>query len=123
MKSAKRFLKSASFAGRGLVKVWREEPNFRWEVLMAILVIILASLLKVGLLAMALLVITCILVIALEILNTMVEIMSDVLRPRLNDYIKHVKDLTAAAVSIAALGAIIIGLLILLPPLIKLLWQ
>lgn len=123
MKSAKRFLKSASFAGHGLAKVWHDEPNFRWEVLIAVLVIILAVLLKVSFLGTALIIMTCAMVIALEIINTMIELISDVLKPRLSEYVKYIKDLTAAAVAVAALGSIGVALFLLLPPLINLLWQ
>jgi diacylglycerol kinase (ATP) len=123
MNSAKRFLKSATFAGRGLAKVWRDEPNFRFEAMMAILVVILALLLKVNFVGIAVIIMTCSMVIALEIINTMIELISDVLKPRLDEYVKYIKDLTAAAVAVSALGSIGVALFLLLPPLISLLWQ
>jgi diacylglycerol kinase len=118
----KRFLKSVKFALRGVAKAWREEPNFRWELITTFIVIILALFLKVDFIGVAVIIMTCSVVIALELFNTMIELMSDVLKPRLDQYVKHIKDLTAAAVAIAALGSIGVALCLLLPPLWRLLW-
>jgi len=123
MNSAKRFLKSVSFAGRGIAKAWRDEPNFRWEITAALVAILAALLLKVSYVGVAVIIMTCSFVIALELINTMIEMISDVLKPRLDEYVKHIKDLTAAAVAVAALGSIGVAIFLLLPLIINLLWQ
>ena len=122
MNSVKRFLKSTAFARRGLAKAWHDEPNFRWESIIALTVIAAALLLKVSFIGIAIIIMTCSLVIALELINTMIELISDVLKPRLDQYVKQIKDLTAAAVAITALGSIGVALFLLLPPIINLLW-
>ena len=60
------------------------------------------------------------LLLILEIINTIFERLLDLLKPRLHQYVKDIKDMTAAAVFISSLAAIIIGLIIFLPPLIQL---
>ncbi|MCX6792404.1 MAG: diacylglycerol kinase [Candidatus Falkowbacteria bacterium] len=123
MNSAQRFLKSVNFAGRGIAKAWHDEPNFRWEIITAFIVILSALLLKVDFIGVAVIILTCSMVIALELINTMIELISDVLKPRLDQYVKYIKDLTAAAVAVAAVGSIGVALFLLLPPIINLLWQ
>ncbi len=123
MKRVIRFARSASFAGRGLRKAWHEEANFRLEVAAALLVIVAAILLDISQLGIAVLIMTCATVIALELVNTMIELISDVLKPRLDQYIAHIKNLMAAAVAVASLGSIGVAACLLVPPLIRILWQ
>jgi len=54
-------------------------------------------------------------VLVLELLNTIFEHLSDILKPRLHHYINIIKDLMAAAVLLASLGAIVVGLIIFWP--------
>jgi diacylglycerol kinase (ATP) len=50
-----------------------------------------------------------------EALNTAIEFLSDATSPEFNPLVKKAKDVAAGAVLISALGAIIIGLLVLGP--------
>jgi diacylglycerol kinase len=54
-----------------------------------------------------------------EFVNTSVEAVVDLLSPDIHPLAKVAKDVAAAAVLIAALAAVVIGLLILGPPLWK----
>ena len=66
-------------------------------------------------------VVLCIgLVITLELINSAIENMSDFVSPEKNDIIKKVKDLSAAAVFIAAICSAIVGIIIFLPKIIVL---
>jgi diacylglycerol kinase len=123
MKHLSRFSNSVVHAVSGLSRAWREEPNFRWESAAAILVIAGGLILKVSLAELALLILTSTMVMALELVNTMVEIVSDMLKPRLDSYIKNIKDVTAAAVALAAIGSLGVAACILVPPIINLLWR
>jgi len=55
------------------------------------------------------------LVILMELINSAVERITDVLKPRLDSYVKEIKDIMAAAVMLASVIAIIVGLIIFLP--------
>jgi diacylglycerol kinase len=123
MKAFKHFLKSLGFASRGLQKAWHDESSFRGEVFAAFIVILAALLLRISLTALAVIVMTSFFVISLELINTMVESMSDMLKPRLDQYVKQIKDLAAAAVAVAAVGSIGVALCILVPPIARLFWQ
>lgn len=122
MNEIKHFLKNVRFAGQGLAKAWRHEPNFRSEIVAAVLVIFVGYLLDIGPVALAVLFITSMIVIALELVNTMVEGVADMLKPRLDEQVKHIKDVSAAAVAVAAIGSIGVALCLLVPPIVNLLW-
>ena len=116
--------KSFRYAGRGLLKAWREETNFRIEVLATVLVLVLALVLRLGSLRFAILGLTCGFVLTLELINTMIENISDLLKPRLDQYVKEVKDISSAAVLVAALSSLVVACCLLLPPLCQLIsWQ
>jgi len=55
------------------------------------------------------------LVILMEIINSAIERITDVLKPRLDNYVKEIKDIMAAAVMLASVIAIIVGLIIFIP--------
>lgn len=60
------------------------------------------------------------LILVLELINATFEKMVDVLKPRIHSYVEIIKDLMAAAVLFASLGAAVIGLVIFVPHFIKL---
>jgi diacylglycerol kinase len=51
----------------------------------------------------------------MELLNTALEYFTDLLKPRLNHYVKLVKETMAAAVLVTALTAVVVGLMIFIP--------
>lgn len=54
-------------------------------------------------------------VLVLELVNSVVERITDFLRPEHNEQVKLVKDLMAAIVLLASIGAVVIGVMIFLP--------
>ncbi len=60
-------------------------------------------------------------VFALEIVNTAVESVVDLVSPDYHDLAKHAKDCAAGAVYIAALGSIVVALIVYIPRLFALL--
>lgn len=124
MTIVQRLIKSFQYAGRGIYQAWKQELNFRIEVTTAAIVLLLSLWLNLGVVKISILVLTCGFVLALELVNTMIEHISDVLKPRLDNYVRQIKDLSSAAVLVAAVIALIIGICLLLPPLWQLLsWQ
>jgi len=107
-----RLFKSFIYAGRGLVKIFKEEQNFKIEVLLAIVALTLAWWSKFNYLELAILVLAIGLVLLMEVVNSAVELISDVLKPKLDHYVKTIKDMVATAVLIASLLAVVIGLLL-----------
>ena len=101
----KRLFKSFKDALRGLAQVFRSEQNFRIQVAIALMVIILAFYfpLKTWEIILTILMIT--MVLTMELINTMIEYFIDLVKPRMHHYVFLIKDMMAAAVLVTALGA------------------
>jgi len=120
MISLKRFFKSVRDAFRGLRFTFKNEQNFRIQILCVIIVTAAAIFFPLKVWEVILLILLMILVLAMELLNTALEYFTDLLKPRLHHYVFIIKDVMAAAVLITALGAAAIGTIIFLPHFIKL---
>jgi len=111
--------RSFYFAWQGVRQAWRQEKNFRLEAAISLAALALGSYLDVGLVSLALIILCCVLVLTFELLNTALEATIDLFTPDYHPLAKIAKDAAAAAVLLACLGAALIGLLLLGPPL----WQ
>ena len=114
----KHLQQSFGHAFKGLFYVWRVEQNFRLQVTAAIVIVIVGLVLKIDALEFALLILVTLIVLVLELLNTIFEHLLDIVKPRLHSYVKIMKDIMAAAVLISSIAAIIVGVLIFLPHLL-----
>lgn len=114
-----RFLKSFRYASRGLVRVFREEQNLQAQSALAVIALALAAYFRVSPAEWAVLAVLIGLVMVTEILNSAVERMADALRPRLDHYVKEIKDIMAAAVMLASVIALAVGAIIFLPYILK----
>jgi len=110
-----RLLKSFAYSIKGLTRVIREEQNLKIQLIAGAAALLLAWLLAIKTWEWAVLIIMITLVFLAEVINSAIERVTDVLRPRINDYVKEIKDIMAAAVMITALASIIVGILIFLP--------
>lgn len=107
----------ASFAAafQGLVWALRTQQNLRIHAAAAILVTILGFLLQIPLISAAVLALTMAFVISLELANTAIEAVVDLLSPEYHPLAGRAKDVAAAAVLVASMGAVAVGSLILGP--------
>ncbi len=115
----KRLFKSFKYAINGLIKIFKEEQNLRIQFFLGLIVLILAFFYKIEKTELLLIVFSIGLVLLMETINSAVERVADLLRPRINIYIKEIKDITAAAVMIASIISLIIGITIFWPYLLK----
>ena len=111
----RRLFKSFIYAFRGLFKTFKEEQNLQIQSLAALIIMLLAWFFQVNRPEWCLLILVISLVILAEIINSAVERVTDVLKPRINSYVKEIKDIMAAAVMLASLTAVIVGLIIFYP--------
>jgi len=111
----KRFAKSLKHALDGLAYAMAHEKNFRLEILFAILVLGLIFLLQVKSWETIVLILMIMWVLVLELINTVLERVVDILKPRIHPYAHLIKDLMAAAVLISAIVAVVVGILIFAP--------
>jgi len=111
---------SLRYAAQGLVYALASQRNFRLQVVLGILALILGLWLGLDLLELGVLVLTVAAVLVLELLNTATEAAVDLAIGRqFHPLARIAKDCAAAAVLVAALASILIALLLLSPPL----WQ
>lgn len=116
--SLRRWWRSAGFAWQGLAAVWRSQPNFRIEVLAALLAVTAALWLRASLPPILL---CCALVLSLEVVNTAVEALTDLVSPQRHPLAKLAKDAASGAVLLASFFSLLVGLAVLGPALWRLL--
>jgi diacylglycerol kinase len=110
-------LASFRYAFAGWAEVLRSQPNARIHAAMTAAVLGLAAWLRLGRGEWSVLVLTVGLVWVAECVNTAVEAAVDLASPGRHPLARAAKDAAAAAVLVAALAAVAVGLLVLGPPL------
>lgn len=110
-------MRSFGYAFEGLASVLRTQPNFWVHLTAAVAALGLGLWLRLSAVELALLVLTCALVLAVESINTALEAMCDLVSLEYHPLIKRAKDISAAAVLMSALAAVVVGLLLFVPPL------
>ena len=115
------FGKSFRDALSGLRIVYARESNFRVETAIAICMGLTAYILGFSYTSWTILLFLIVFILALEIVNTAIEHLVDLLKPRLHDQIKIIKDMMAGAVLVSSFGAVVIGTMLFAPFFIELL--
>ena len=111
----KRLLKSFKYAQKGFIKTWREEQNLQIQSMVATLILFLSYYLGLNRMEWIVIILLIGLVMLMELANSAVERIADVLKPRINSYVKEIKDISAAAVMFSSLIAVIVGIMIFWP--------
>jgi len=104
----------------GLWFALKNEQSFRAQLFLAVVAFALMLVLPLVLWEIIVILIMIFLVLSLELINTTAEKIVDLFRPEITRQAKMIKDLMAAAVLLASLGALIIGCLIFLPKIMAL---
>lgn len=115
---SKRF-KSFEYAFNGLKILIREEHNSRIHILAAMAAVIAGLFFQLSAIEWVAIVLAIGWVIALEIINSAIENISDFVSPGQNEMIKKIKDLSAAGVLVGAITAVIIGLIVFVPKIME----
>lgn len=118
--SFRALIRSFRYAFRGLQFVWMQEQNFRIQTFVAMVVVVGMIIFHVHPWEAIALIFVMTMVLIMELLNTIVEHIIDILKPRLHHYIGTLKDMMAAAVVLASFAAVIVGVIIFLPYFISL---
>ena len=121
-KGIKKFLNSFTYPIKGLKYAYRNEQNLVFDIGMALLVVIAGFLFKVSVTEWALLALTIGMVLSLELVNTAIEAVVDLVTEEYHPLAKVAKDTSAAAVFVCAIAAVVVGLIIFLPKVIDLLF-
>ncbi len=111
----KKFLKSLGHAIDGLSYALAHEKNFRIEIVVAILVISFIFIFRVKSWEAIVLILMIMWVLIAELINTVLERVVDILKPRIHPYAHLIKDLMAGAVLISSVVAVVVGIIIFYP--------
>ncbi len=101
------FFEAFSFALRGLMYAIARERNIRIHVVIGTVIVFImiffnipTGALLIGILAMAL-------ILALEMLNTAFELLADIVHPKYSIVVRNAKDVSAGAVLVGVIGAVV----------------
>ena len=108
-------LKSVKYAIKGAFILIKTEASIKIQVLLAIIINIAGFVFNISSTEWILQSLAIGLVIGIEGLNTAIEAIADFIHPEHNNKIGHIKDVSAGAVFIASISAVIVGLIIYLP--------
>ncbi len=112
MNRIKKFGMSFVYAGRGIAYCIRHERNIRIHIVALLYVLYFSSFYAFSKAEYALLVLTCAVVMGLELINTAIEVVIDKVSPRFNVFAMMGKDIAAGAVLVGAIGSVIIGVIL-----------
>jgi len=111
-------LRSFQYATRGVAELLRSQHNARIHALATVCVVGAGLLLGVSALEWCALILAVIAVWSAEALNTALEFLCDVVSPEFHPLVAKAKDVAAAGVLLSAIGAALVGLLVLGPRLL-----
>lgn len=114
----KKRIKSFGFAFTGLYELVKSEPNARIHLAATICAVCTGFLLRISNTEWCIVSMAIALVWATEAFNTVIEKIADHLFPEYHETARIVKDLSAGAVLVCAIAALICGLIIFLPKLV-----
>jgi diacylglycerol kinase len=112
-----KLMRSFAYAFKGIRSAVFSQQNFRIHLLAALCVVAGGIIIRLSAMEWCILPIVIFFVFAMELMNTAVEKLVDFISPGQDERAGAIKDLSAAAVLVAAAAALIAGLLIFLPKL------
>jgi diacylglycerol kinase len=118
----KKFINGFVYAFKGIILATKTQLNFRVHLVAMLLTITVGASLKISGSDWLWIILCFALVLAAELFNTAIEILTDLVSPNFHEKAGAVKDLAAGAVLITAIFALITGCIILLPKIFVLLF-
>jgi len=113
-------LRSFAYAFAGLGYLLRTQRNFRIEVAVGLLAVVAGVWSSLDRIEWLVLVLTIAIVLILEAMNTAIEAEVTLASPSIDPRARAAKDVSAAAVLVAAVAAVVVGALLFGPRLIAL---
>ena len=112
-------MKRFKFALNGILLSFKSETNFKIHLPIALITATAGFVFKLNLLEWCIILLAMGVVLSLEILNTAIESLVDIVSPGYSEKAGRIKDMAAGAVFIAAMVSAIIGFIIFLPKIIS----
>lgn len=114
----KKFFKGFVYSFKGLSYAFRTQLNFRVHCVATVLVVLLGLYFKLDSYEWLWITTAIAIVVILELVNTAIEVLVDLVSPEQNTKAGAIKDIASAAVLIGGLMALIIGVIIFVPKLV-----
>ena len=102
-----------AFALAGWRTALQREKSFRSQMAMTVFAIFLLVMLRPAAIWWAVVGVTCALVLAVELLNSAIEALADMLHPAVHPEIKAIKDMASGAVFAVSMAALVVGIALL----------
>lgn len=112
MNRIKKLGMSFVYAIRGIAYCIRHERNIRIHIIALLYVLYLSTFYAFTKAEYAVLILTCAVVIALELINTAIEVVIDKMSPKFNVFAMMGKDIAAGGVLVGAIGSVIVGVIL-----------
>lgn len=112
-------IQSFKYAFEGIYFAIKLNRNMKIHIVIAILVILASMYFKANVFEMEILTVMIILVICTEMINTALEEMVDLITNEHRREAKIAKDVSAGMVLVAAIGSVIVGILVFVPHILK----
>jgi diacylglycerol kinase (ATP) len=115
-----KFFKGFGYAFKGLRYAAATQLNFRVHLVAMLVAVFMGYIFQISGNEWQWIILCIALVLVVELLNTAIETLTDLVSPQYNEKAGQVKDVAAGAVVITALFALVTGFIIFLPKLITL---
>lgn len=115
----RKWIQSANHAIEGILHAAKTQRHMRYHLYAAILILIISFTIGISWYEFVILITLSIIVLSIEMLNSALESITDVLFKDYDERAKRIKDMAAGSVLITAIGAAIIGYIILYEPVKK----
>lgn len=119
MMKLRKFMLSFKYAGHGMKDVFKQEQNFRFHTVAAVLTVAAGFFFRISVTEWLIILIAIGNVMALELINTAVERTVDLISPDNHPLAKKAKDAGAASVLIFSITAAIAGAIIFVPKILS----
>ena len=107
-------------ASKGIIVAIEQEQTFCIQFFAGAIAAILAIWLPLTMCERGLIFLAIAGVLGMELINTQIEKVLNIIKPEIHPQVKAIKDLSAAAVLIMVIGSIVVGTIIFLPKIIAL---
>ena len=114
MKENKRGI-GLKYALQGIFLAFIHERNFRIHIIIATVVIVVSFILTLTKMEWLFVLMSIFLVLVTELINSNIERIIDYIKPEFHPEAKIIKDIAAGTVLLAAIFAVIVGIMIIIP--------
>lgn len=120
-KDKRKFSSSIKYCLGGINFVITNESNFKKEIVIGIIALLLSYILKISRIEFTIILIMIALVLTSEIINTSIEKVVDLYTKDYNNLAKIAKDVSAGSVLVMSIFSLLVGVIIFLPKIINVL--